>query len=244
LEEHFPGSVLVTRVNAVDQASARVLAAENFAVSEAVLAMLDERPRPSRPPTLLLSPDGRRTHSLHGEPIWITTKGTYPSGRLLPGFQPLAVSAGKPESDRTEWEQRSVSALRWFLRALESEWPSEILVTCLASLECPFVGDQKRGKGDRIATQATAAAVMRGMTEREQRKWLARLYKRRNRAMHEGLMYRDELDVFRLRVLTGYLCRWGISHLWPDHTDPPSACTTQAEALRNHGPDPVGEEDA
>lgn len=233
-QEDFSGPVLVTTVQAVDQPSALVLAREDFSVAEAALAMLDERPRPTNLPTILLSADDMRTLSSGDKPTWITTKGTLPSGSLFSGFQSLSDASAKPAASRTEWEQRSLSALRWFSRSLESEWPSEILVTCLTALECLFIGNQKRGKGQRIASAATACAVLRGMTERQQRKWLEGLYKRRNGAVHEGLMYSDELDVFKLRTLTGYLCRWGVSHLWPDHTLPPRVCKTQADALGDH----------
>jgi hypothetical protein len=233
-DEDFQSYVIVTRVKAVDQESAQVLAIEEVETAKSLLVMLDERPRPGRDITITITPSGTISRTYPSIPAWITTWGTDAAGKLGEQFRVLSDSAARDPNERTEWEARVLSALRWLLKALESDWPAEILVASLSSLESLFIQGQKRNKGQIIAEAATKHALMTGLTERQQRKWIQRMYKRRNDAIHEGLMYRDELDAVRLRTLTGYLCRWGSAHLSPDHVFPERVCQTQSEALGEH----------
>lgn len=232
--DDLAGPVISTAVLAQDTDSARLVGRDRIEEARAILILLNrghrEAPRLhliGRPGVSMSLASGRRTlmaHQLYDE-----------DGRIHPTYAPVSAAAAKEESSRTDWERRTVAAVRWIARASVTTWPSEALIANMVGLECLFVEDRLvRKKGEAIANALTDRVLLKGLSSNEQREWLISLYRRRNDAAHEGRQYAEDLEVDRLTDLAWWGSHWALWHLTTYHHDSGNPCTTFAEAMADH----------
>jgi len=207
-----------------DTESAAVLAMDRVDEVRAVLAIAHVgRIRQGRP-ALVLSSGDVATNTVHAvgaakTRLWL---GGHEDPNLgwLPGLRELGESVALADAQRTEWQRRVASAARWALIAQETRWYAQSLVSLMIAFECLFVPRRHgHGKGQRIAMRASATVVLPGRSRTTQQEWLAKLYRRRNDAAHEGLPMEEDLDVEDLIVLVRQLLHWAIWHLDPGHAN-------------------------
>jgi hypothetical protein len=206
-----------------DTESAAVLAMDRVDEVRAVLAIAHVgRVRQGRPALVLSSGDA--TNTVHAMGAVKTRLWLYghqdPNVGWLPGLRELGESVARADAERTEWQRRVASAARWALVAQETRWYAQSLVSLMIALECLFVPRRHgSGKGQRIASRASATVVLPGRSRTTQEEWLAELYRRRNEAAHEGLPMEEDLDVEDLIVLVRQLLHWATWHLDPGHAN-------------------------
>jgi hypothetical protein len=234
-QDRFRAPIAFTRLQARGWQTARILAAERFGESAAILDLID-RPKPDRvagETMLVREVDGGGRFAFNRSP-WMVNEGYIDDrGRLLPPFRQLSRAAAKAESARTDWERRVLAATRWHSRGIRSTWPADRLAANMVALECLFVaGIQERQKGALIAERASERFRLNEMTVDEQKDWLERLYRGRNAAVHEGREFTDDLDVDRLSELTRFIIRQLSLHLIAGHRYARHSCRTFDEAMR------------
>lgn len=237
--ERFSPPIAYLKVQARGWQTARILAAERFAESEAILDLID-RPKLDRivsETMLLREKDGGGRYSFNRSP-WLINEGYVDErGRLKPPFRQLSRAAAKDEDARSDWERRVLAATRWLSRGLRSNWPADRLAAIMVALECLFVaGKRERGqKGALIASRLSARFKLNEMSEEEQTTWLEGLYQARNDAVHEGREFLDDLDVDRLGELAHYVLRNLSVHLIAGHRYARHSCRTCDEAMTCSG---------
>ena len=216
--------------------TARVLARQAFAESAAVLDLVSPPVNTGSEATVARPASARNAAPSYHRRGWLVNapiSGT----RLAPPYLYLSRAAGRDEAQRSDWQRRVLAATRWFSRAYRSEWAADRLVSAMVALEVLFIeGRHERLKGALIGERVTARYQAREITAAEQQDWLARLYRSRNDAAHEGREVVEDLDVDRLLDLTRFIVRYSAFHLDPDHREPRRACRTYAQAMRCHKP--------
>jgi hypothetical protein len=223
------GPWVTTTVVARDEYTAAVLADQAFGETAALLettagggqALIDSRLVLIRTDGRVVDRPRRRMPVRLGD--WVDL-----AGNPVPPFYQMATAASK--ATRTEWEQRVLAASRWYSAGIASPWPSQALVTFMNALEALFI--DKKGepkKGATIAERGARLVLIPGTDEIERRKWLGDLYRQRNSAIHQGLEYRNEIEVDSLSDFTLTAIAWAAEHLDPEHRDPPASCTTADE---------------
>jgi hypothetical protein len=233
IKRSFPAFTISAEVEAKDQKAARMIAERRFAEALSVVQLSD--PRRSTvalgSATLVVRPDD--TISLHDGPSPGALLDQLVVGKALrPYFQALSDALDTPEDQRTNWERRTLAAARWLAKALAVTAPSDSLISQMVALEALFVPPSaRRGKGQRVAQEVSERWRLHSKTEREQRKWIADLYLRRNETAHAAGAFDDELQVARLADLTYEAVAWAASHVNPGFHRDGQPCRTQAEAL-------------
>ena len=236
--ERFVPPIAYLKLQARGWQTARILAAERFAESEAVLDLI-LRPKLERivsETMLMRAKDGGGRFSFNRSP-WVVNKAYVDGGRLVAPFLQLSRAAAKDEDERSDWERRVLAATRWLSRGLRSPWPADRLAAIMVALECLFVaGKRERGqKGALIASRLSARFKLDEMTEAKQATWLEELYQARNDAVHEGREFLDDLDVDRLGELTHFVVRNMSVHLVAGHRYARHSCRTFDEAMKCSG---------
>jgi hypothetical protein len=151
-----------------------------------------------------------------------------PDGAPLPPFYQLSEAA--VTQARTDWEQRVLAASRWYSGGIAAPWPSHALVIFMNALEALFIDRRnERQKGATIAQRGARLVLMPGTTEASRVTWLANLYRQRNLAVHQGIEYRNEIEVESLADFTLAAIGWAVDHLDSAHRDPPATCRTADE---------------
>jgi hypothetical protein len=217
--------VVFTAVDARDRETARILAAERFAQSAAILDLVF-------PPKVLAGREmlvaGEHANGISSSrDTWIIrhTSGT----QLAHPFDRLARAAGHVR--QTDWERRLLAAARWHSRSARSTYTAERLTSVMVALECMLVAG-KGNKGRTIAEGFTNRLRLHEMaTPEDQIDWLIRLYRGRNAAAHEGLDYRDDVLVDRLVEATRTMVIRFVYYLDPAHVSPGRECRTFDEAM-------------
>jgi hypothetical protein len=225
---------IFTTVRARDEFSARLLSREAFAEAEAVIALLAGFTEiPDVRHMSVNSPVDHYSTGAHATP---QIQGVDAAGNLWPGYRELSDSFSRPSDRRTDWEQRTLAATRWFRVASTSIWPAQSISASMSTLECLLVKSTERGnKRVPISNRTSDIGVLRGRTKADQVAWLQDLYGRRNDAVHAGVFYRDEVDASALLVLVEHVVRTSIHHLDPMHGGPNGgACTSIDEVLGSH----------
>lgn len=238
--ERFKPPIAYLKVQARGWQTARILAAERFAESEAILDLID-RPKfdlAVSETMLLRSRDGDGRYSFNRSPWRISDGYVDKRGRLEPPFRQLSRAAAKDEDARSDWERRCLAATRWLSRGLRTTWPADRLSGVMVALECLFVAGMREPgyKGAKIAERLSHRFQLNEMTEAEQVKWLEGLYRARNAAVHEGRDFVDDLDVDRLSELARYVVRELSFHLVAGHRYARHSCRTFDEAMRCSAP--------
>jgi hypothetical protein len=237
--ERFKPPIAYLKVKARGWQTARILAAERFAESEAILDLID-RPKLDRvvSETMLLRRREGSGHFSFNRSPWLISEGYVDErGRLEPPFRQLSRAAAKDEDARSDWERRVLAATRWLSRGLRTSWPADRLAATMVALECLFVAGMREPgqKGARIAARLSKRFTLNEMTEEEQVEWLEGLYKARNASVHEGREFVDDLDVDRLSELARHVVRELSVHLIAGHRYARHSCRTFDEAMRCSG---------
>jgi hypothetical protein len=234
VKDDIAGPVIRAAVLAQDADSARLVARDRIEEARAIL-MLFNREHREVPRLHVIGKPGGGMSVAFGSGTLMAHRLYDEDGRIHPTYAPISTAAGKEESGRTDWERRTVAAVRWFARASGTTWPPEALIANMVGLECLFVEDRSvRRKGEAIAHALTDRLVLKGLSSDEQREWLISLYRRRNDAAHEGRQYAEDLEVDRLTDLLWWASQWAIWHLNPYHSDSGTPCRTFAEAMGQH----------
>jgi hypothetical protein len=212
-----PTWVITTDVKAKDKASAAILAHDSIAETKAILTLLDRSDgfTPEQGPSLGIDREARRVTSIRsGTSPYFQVDRADSEGNLHPGYADLSAAARLEPQGRTEWQERALAATRWYYEAVRNPWPTGQLAAELSALECLCLKGEKRGKGRHIANRIVGLRTGFSSTEdRQFRKWLERLYERRNGAVHRGEPHLDELATAELRIWTLLVLVWAIGHL-------------------------------
>ena len=236
------GSIIATKVEARDAASATSLASEQIAESTAILDVVD-RPRGRVRPENLYQrqEDGRAAYSFQRQGWILNPPMVEGAGRLRRPYLYAARAAGRDEDRRSEWERRVIGAMRWFSLGVRGTWTAARLVCLMAALESIFVRDKAvLNKGKAVAQGVSLLYVRSDLTPEQQRAWLGRLSGGRNLSIHEGRPYAHDLEVDRLADLTHLAVRWATAHLDPAHRPRGRSCrtfdqVTKCAGLQFHG---------
>jgi len=223
------GPWITTDIVARDEYTAAVLADQTFGEATSVLevtslgsqAQLDSR-------LILVRGDGKITDRPRRRmPARVGTL-VAPDGEPLPPYYQLSRAAVNPA--RTDWEQRVLAASRWYSSGIASPWPSQALVTFMNALEALFIDKRHEpNKGASIARRGARLVLLPGTTEADRMTWLVHLYRQRNSAVHQGIEYRNEIEVETLADFTLAAIGWAADHLDAQHRDPPAICLTADE---------------
>jgi len=140
-------------------------------------------------------------------------------GQLWPPIKYIAEAMSRDTTVQSDWERRTIAASRWHNRAVSAGWPSASLAACFTALECLFVRNRNESrKGETIARRvAQHHAHVPHLPDDEVASWVAALYQRRNKTVHEGIPYGDEIDVERIEELTVAAIHWAAHHLDRNH---------------------------
>jgi hypothetical protein len=230
-------AVLVTDVQAHDEASARWRASESFAEARAILLLASGSPPYGvlRPHFVLDDADGLRIQG-DGDPIMVVHR-VLADGSLWPGYQELSQAAAKDDEDRTDWERRTLGAARWYQRAVLDNWPAASLVAAMSAIEAVLCFPGERVNKDRhIADRLIRYdAKVRGVRDQDRRQWFTSLYGRwRNNAIHDARFYLEERDIERLVEVSEAVVHWAVQHLDSEHHPHRRPCTTIQEAHGQH----------
>lgn len=237
--KEFVGSVVRTTVEAGDRASARLVADDEVMLALAIMNLASAEGVQHSHPSVLTDPQGEMAIS-SGFP-----NGTvHVDGARRDGFWPpvsfLSEAAAKPASQRTEWERRCLGAIRWFYIATEASWPSQVIVSAMATMECLLLESQSvNGKGGVLGKRARLLGLSTGgLTGKPLASWVRELYQHRSSAAHEGEDHRRELDARSLVHLAQIVALRAARHLDPGHAGD-GACTTFAQFLACEIPEPA-----
>jgi hypothetical protein len=226
-------------VRARDQTAAKILAAERFAESLALLNLISRQgTRVGHATTtgrnlMLRHQDGRWSISLSRKTWIVRDELLDDRGRLVPPYLQLSRAATRAEDKRSDWQRRVLAAVRWYSKSADSEWPADRLASLMVALECLFVESRReQQKGSKIAERLTERFRLNDKSATEQLKWLEGLYASRNDAIHEGRDFLDDLEIDRLSELTRFVIRHLAEHLAPGHRRPGRSCRTFEQVMR------------
>jgi hypothetical protein len=208
--------LILTTVRARDHFSARLLARETFAETEALLTLMAGWNNLPDNPHLEFHGTSQRYST--GASARALIQAVDSIGQLWPGYLEASDALARFPTLRTDWEKRTLAASRWFRVAIGTSWPSQSIAASMSALECLLVKPTERNKKrDPIAKRATDVGRLRGKTQAEQVAWLNTMYGYRNDAVHAGEFHQDEIDAQALMALTRSVMHWAIHHLDPLH---------------------------
>lgn len=239
------GPAVYTTASARDARTARVIALEAFADSNALLDLIDPREPGAGGSFLARDEESRHLSGSVGSPGWIIGSQFVGRSGLVAPYGHVSRALRKPEQKRTDWERRVVAATRWWSRASRSVVPADRLVSLMVALEALFIRDQRerrKGKKERLLARRLSERIRwRSMSYEEQVEWIEELYRSRSDAVHEGWDYAYDLYIDRLADITRYAISLAAHHLVDGHAEGRRKCRTFARAMSCplwHGRDP------
>jgi hypothetical protein len=213
-----------------DSDSASLIADQAFGEALAILNVVDPDGRSSIDAGLIIAGGGKATYREQtGWPPVLNRYFDQDGDLAMPEFL-LSEIASKPLGKRGQLERSTLGAAHWYSLGVNTTWVSHALIAHMTALEALFIFDRRESrKGDLIAERASRIVLGPQKTRLARRKWLKRLYNRRNYAIHEVLDFQDEVEVERLQSVVAAAISWILMHL-----DPSDGCKTTKAAFEHH----------
>ena len=234
----WTGPCITTEVTSREEDTAYAIAAERFGEAFAILNFADAYRRPRTRPHLYITEDGNPGLAGNASRILNVEAAQDRDGNFGFGLYSVSEAAAINDDERTDWQRRTLGALRWYARGKRTTWSAEALFCYMTVLETLLIGEGEgqRGKGNRIAERVTARLPSRQMQPREQKRWLRKLYLERNKAVHQARPFFADKWLPVLEDFAHYATDWAIWHVAPNHVSDQRACETLEEVTRPDHP--------